>query len=1546
MRIENEVPGVLFWQRSLKSIILKPYALQMKKNLFSFFCMSLLVLAFHTTRAQNNFFKDVSESEMTGSDSRVIFPQKKRNIKADIDGLKMFLQALPTEANLSDRSKAPVLILPMPDGRNAAFRVWESSIQEPGLEAKFPEISTFSGQGIDDPYATIRMDFNPYFGFHAQILSIHGNVYIDPFARGNINDYVCYYGHEYFRDFPFNCNFENPETAAKPGEVQAVACRGQFLKTFRLAVACTGEYAQAVGGSSNAAALHAAIVTTVNRVVGVYEKEISVRLVLVANNNLIEYQNANTDPFTGNSNTNAGQLIDLSQTVITGRIGTGNYDIGHTFSTGAGGLAVLGCICDNSIKARGVTGSPSPIGDRYDIDFVAHEMGHQLGASHSFNSQTGGCGGNRNQNTAYEVGSGTTIMGYAGLCSSDDIQSQSDAFFHATSYDEISARISSTCGTNTATNNSLPSITAMEYNGTYIPISTPFTLTGTAIDQDNDALTYSWEEWDLGPATEWNKGNNNTTSPLFKSRIPKTSGSRTFPDIGVIVDNYPTSPTATVGGKKGETLPSRARSMKFKLTVRDNRAGGSGVVSGGAGCQTGWTSDFKINITGTTAFQVTYPNGGETIPAGSQIDVKWNVAATNVAPINTSNVRIMLSVDSGFTFPYQLVASTDNDGSESVTLPVIQTTKARVKVEAIGNIYFDISNRNFTLSAPIAGFTFRPASQGNIVCGIGNNGNITLATSVTGGFNTPITLTASNNPASTTVSFSKNPLNPGDSTVVTLNNTSSLTPGIYNVKISGVAGNINQSTSVDFVVLPGQGPSISSQPLSASLCEEAAASFNATVSGADSLQWQVSTDNGLNWSGLTEGGLYTGTRSAALQIPVTTLSQDNYQFRLLAYGRCGNSFSNAALLNILPLPAIASSLNSQNICSGSTLNLSILATGANLTYQWEKSTDGCNSYSLLPGDTTSSLIIPTVNSSLNDNCFRVRINGLCLTQSILSNAAIIKVFDNTAITSAPQSLAICEGSNAQFSVNINGGINSLQWQVLSAGASGWTNIPGEDSEMLVISNPNTSFNNYAYRLLVSGCNANLVTDSALLQVFDSIQITKQPVTKNICLSGLNNVVNFNSKAAGNISAYQWQVFKTGSISWTDLQDDATYAGSLSDSLLISNPDTSFSGNLYRLKITGFCNPSGLFTDSSISLTVKLPIKILQEPSDSTVCLNRDSSAKFSVVSQGTGITYQWQQRPSPQDSWTNISNANSGILDLRNLTVDKNGYEYRVVMNGACSNNIISRTAKLSIYGDPFLTNLRDTLICLPGPVIFLANTDNSAIAYQWQSSTDNGASWDSLSGANSKQYNTGLLQISDNGKLIRVVVNTSTCSGIFISKPAKITTGVKHDVSIQGADNFSITPSARIKLNSEVSFAANYAYKWYRNNGGQPFAITKDVEITAASAGRYFVTALNPASNCLDSSETVVIDAAASDRLYIFPNPNNGRFTISYYYAGVNSSEIRTLNIYDSKGAKVLSRNESISQPYTYLEVNLPQAAAGTYMVELLDKSKKRVATGKVMIQ
>ncbi|HRF19827.1 MAG TPA: zinc-dependent metalloprotease family protein, partial [Chitinophagaceae bacterium] len=355
------------------------------------------------------------------------------------------------------------------------------------------------------------------------------------------------------------------------------------MRTYRLAVACTGEYAQAPGiaAGSNPAILHNAIVTTVNRVTGVYETEVSVRMVLVANNNLIEFLNAATDPFTGNNNANV--LINESQTVIDANIGSANYDIGHTFSTGGGGLAQLSCVCGSS-KARGITGSPNPTGDAYDIDYVAHEMGHQFGGNHSM----AGCGSSP-ASTKYEVGSGTTIQAYAGICGAENIQPNSDPFFHAISFDEISNFVNGaggTCAVLTPTGNTLPVIDPLPNNGVTIPISTPFTLSGTATDANGDALTYCWEQWDLQGVQTWNAGATapaGNTVPLFKSRVPKTNGNRTFPDIAVILANYPANPPATMGGLKGETLSPVARAMNFRLTVRDNRAGGGGVSSSGGG---------------------------------------------------------------------------------------------------------------------------------------------------------------------------------------------------------------------------------------------------------------------------------------------------------------------------------------------------------------------------------------------------------------------------------------------------------------------------------------------------------------------------------------------------------------------------------------------------------------------------------------------------------------------------------------------------------------------------------------------------------------------------------------------------------------------------------------------------------------------------------------------------------------------------------------------------------------------------------------------------
>ncbi|MBK9551860.1 MAG: hypothetical protein IPO45_06645 [Saprospiraceae bacterium] len=673
----------------------------MKNFIKTIFILLLTCSISNGLRAQSSFFNDANEQSINmqkGSSERDIIPLKYRTVKLDNEAFVSFLKSLPAEKNMLNRKSTPVLYLPMPDGSIAQFHVWESSIMEPDLQEKYPEIRTFAGQGITDPFATIRFDYNPYSGFHAQVLSAAtGRIFIDPYVKGDIEHYNSFFAKDFLKKDNFVCLTESTAERAVQQITTPGFCRGTELFTYRLALACTGEYAQAVGGGTVAGSL-AAMVTAMNRVNGVYETEVSVRMILIANNNLIVYTNGATDPY---SNDDGYAMLDENQTNVDAVIGSANYDIGHVFSTGGGGVAFLKSPCTN-FKAGGVTGLPNPIGDPFYIDYVAHEMGHQWGGNHTFNSQMGSCGGNRNTSTAYEIGSGTSIQAYAGICGDDDTQLNSDPFFHTISIDEISNFINfgaGGCGVNTATGNTLPVITAMNNNGVNIPISTPFTLTGTATDADNDALTYSWEQWDLGPSTAWNGGNANTTSPLFKSRVPKTTGSRTFPDINVILAGYPANPPPDLGGLKGETLPTVARALKFRLTVRDNRAGGGGVVTGGEGCQIGMTNTFQINTIATSGpFAVTLPNGGESWDGGSTKQITWNVVGTDLTPINCANVKISLSTDGGFTYPTVLIASTPNDGTENLLIPNIATTMARIKVEAVGNIFFDIGNANFTIN--------------------------------------------------------------------------------------------------------------------------------------------------------------------------------------------------------------------------------------------------------------------------------------------------------------------------------------------------------------------------------------------------------------------------------------------------------------------------------------------------------------------------------------------------------------------------------------------------------------------------------------------------------------------------------------------------------------------------------------------------------------------------------------------------------------------------------------------------------------------------------
>ena len=662
--------------------------------------LSLSLLFAFSINSQNNsdnFWSPINQSSIRSAGKRQIIPQKCVAFELIGNELKTKLLSAPNEANVRINESTCIISLPLPNGNVEKFRVVESPIMEPGLAAQFPNIKTYSVKGIDDAYANGKIDWTPEFGFHGMVRSVHGDFFIDQYCLENTKDYISYYTSDFIKDpsqkIPeaslITDNDEKKsfsEPGAKINAMPPATCVGTQLRRYRLAVACTGEYAVAATGSTTptVAQTLAKIVTSVNRVNGVYETEVAVRLILVATQTNVIFTVAATDPFAGNNN--AGTLINESQSVITANIGSPNYDVGHTFSTGGGGLAGLGVVCNNSQKARGITGSPSPVGDPYDIDYVAHEIGHQFAGNHTFNSTVSSCGGgNRNGSTAVEPGSGITIMAYAGICGSQDLAPNSIAYFHAISYDEIvnftNLNGGNSCPVTTTTGNNPPVVTG---SGNYVvPKSTPFVLTGSATDIDGDALTYSWEETSLGSAGNWNSGNKN----FFMSYTPTPNPSRLFPKQSVVLSGNYT-------GTKGEYVPATAQTIQFRLTARDNKMGGGGVCY----------SINTITVSGTAGpLSVTYPDAtGIVWGSSTPQTITWAVNGTNAAPVSCDSVKILISYNGGITYS-TLLGSTPNDGTELITAPTVTASilTCRIKVESKGNIFYDVSNNNFEISISV-----------------------------------------------------------------------------------------------------------------------------------------------------------------------------------------------------------------------------------------------------------------------------------------------------------------------------------------------------------------------------------------------------------------------------------------------------------------------------------------------------------------------------------------------------------------------------------------------------------------------------------------------------------------------------------------------------------------------------------------------------------------------------------------------------------------------------------------------------------------------------
>ncbi|MEP7169184.1 MAG: reprolysin-like metallopeptidase [Bacteroidota bacterium] len=609
-----------------------------------------------------------------------VWADKYESFELNVNDLKNYLTAVPDQQNVNLKNSQFIFSIPRPDGSYGDFKIVLSPVMEQGLADAFPFIKTYAGQGISDPAATVRFDITQ-FGFHAMVISPNGTYFVDPPILNSTSEYISYYKKDALKqDADQQClvaeNNDNEILKNINPNSSNKSINGE-LRTYRLALAADYEYTAYYGGTI-AGAL-AGMTTTMNRINGVYEREFGIHMNMIANDTLLIYTTA-ADPYTNND---GYAMLGQNQTNLDNVIGTANYDMGHVFSTGGGGIAGLGVICDASQKAWGVTGLGTPIGDSFDIDYVAHEMGHQYGGNHSFNSVSGACNGNRAAVAAYEPGSASSIMGYAGICGSDDLQPHSDDYFHTKNFDEITnyTQINggNTCPVLSTSLNSAPVLTIPA--NYIIPLNTPFRLTASATDPDGDTVTYCWEEYDLGPAGTWNNPSGN--APIFRSFDPVLTETRLFPKLLNILNNNTTV---------GEIKPSYARTLKFRCTVRDNILNGAGVTYN--------DTPVQITVANTPGpFAVLTPNiTGIVWQALSSQTVTWSVNGSDGTPVNTPNVNVLLSLDGGYNFTITLGSNVPNNGSLSFFVPNVSTTTARVMVEGAGNIFFDINDKNFAIN--------------------------------------------------------------------------------------------------------------------------------------------------------------------------------------------------------------------------------------------------------------------------------------------------------------------------------------------------------------------------------------------------------------------------------------------------------------------------------------------------------------------------------------------------------------------------------------------------------------------------------------------------------------------------------------------------------------------------------------------------------------------------------------------------------------------------------------------------------------------------------
>lgn len=664
----------------------------MKKNLL----LLLTIFTAFSGFSQKNYWKALSEkgalsiTKNASLFSATFKPKDYQLFSLDEARLQSLLQnAVLRSVSPVDKS-AVIIPVPLSDGSIRQFRISESPVMEPALAARYSNIKSYVGQDVADASSRIYFDFTTH-GFHAMIVSPkHKTIYINPVVSGKGVYFVFDRNNLPDNNKTYDCKLSEVLNNSVQGSAVPLAQSDASLRSYRFAVSTGGEFSQLcltgneTTDAQKKASVLSVLVTDLVRTNGIYETDFGIHLNYVSNEDNIIFLDGATDPYLSSSSGYlTGKWNKQAESAIDQYIGTANYDVGHLlmgYPTG-GNAGCVGCVCLASNKGSGVTGFTDDLTtDPFVVDFWDHEIGHQFGGNHTFDYSYEGT------IAQMEPGSGSTIMGYAGTTGATDIQPHSDPYFHAVSIYQIDNYITigkgNTCGTKTATGNIVPLANASsDYT---VPKSTPFVLTGSATDGNStDSLTYCWEQYDVFKKKTSYKypEDTSTTGPVFRSLVPTVATQRYFPALPSVLDG--------TNRNEWEVLPAVARKLNFRLTVRDNHAGGGATSN----------DDMVVTVDNTSGpFAVTIGNTPVTVRGGAKPTITWSVANTNKAPVNCANVMILLSTDGGLTFPNVLLASTANTGSAKVTIPNIATTQARIKIMSIGNIFFDINDTDFTIT--------------------------------------------------------------------------------------------------------------------------------------------------------------------------------------------------------------------------------------------------------------------------------------------------------------------------------------------------------------------------------------------------------------------------------------------------------------------------------------------------------------------------------------------------------------------------------------------------------------------------------------------------------------------------------------------------------------------------------------------------------------------------------------------------------------------------------------------------------------------------------